>query len=233
MSGSNFQFFQLFEHESSTYTYLLMDSESKEAIIIDPVSETFERDFRLIEELGAKLKYVLETHVHADHVTGAGKLREKTSCKVCVGSGAKISCADILLEDSQELSFGSFKIKALSTPGHTDGCTSYYCEGRVFTGDALLIRACGRTDFQQGSSARLYDSIHQKLFSLPEETIVYPAHDYKGVTSSSIGLEKKFNLRLGGGKTKEDFVKIMSELKLSPPKKIEIAVPANLLCGQG
>ncbi len=225
-------FYQLFEAESSTYTYLLGDPNTKQAIIIDPVLETVERDLQLIRELDLRLVYIFDTHVHADHITGAGLLREKTGAKTAVSAGARVDCADIALQDGDEISFGTFKITALATPGHTDSCMAFVCGDRVFTGDALLVRGTGRTDFQQGSSERLYQSVQQKLFTLPPQTKVYPAHDYKGQTSSTIGLEKKWNPRVGGGKTQAEFVKIMSELKLADPKKIGIALPANLGCGR-
>ena len=225
-------FFQLFENESSTYTYLIADPASKEAALIDPVFETVDRDLKLVEDLGLKLKYVLDTHVHADHITGAGELRTRTGAKTAISAGAKISCADISLNDGDELKLGNRTIRALATPGHTDSCMSFYFEGKVFTGDALLIRGTGRTDFQQGSAEKLFESVHKKLFSLPDETMVYPAHDYKGQMASTIEMEKRLNPRLGGGKSKADFVKIMSELKLAQPKKINEAVPANLGCGK-
>lgn len=225
-------FRQLFESESSTYTYLLADRASKEAILIDPVYETAERDWRLINELGFSLKYIFETHVHADHVTGAAQLKKRCAAKTVVGEGSKIACADILVKDEQVFTFGAFKIRAMATPGHTDSCTSYVVEDMVFTGDALLIRGTGRTDFQQGSSPRLYQSIMKKLFTLPDSTLVYPAHDYTGTTASSIGEEKKLNPRVGNGKSEADFVSIMSALELTPPKKIHIALPANLKCGE-
>lgn len=229
----NLVFNQLFEPESSTYTYLLADKNSKEAVIIDPVIETIDRDVKLINEMGLKLKYVLDTHVHADHITAASELRNKLGAKTCVSEDANVSCVDINLGDGQDLKFGEFTIKTIATPGHTDSCMSYYVEdmGAVFTGDALLIRGTGRTDFQQGSSKKLYNSITQKLFKLPDETKVYPGHDYRGQTVSSIELEKQYNPRVGSGKSEEDFVKIMNELKLANPKKIHEAVPANLLCG--
>lgn len=225
-------FYQLFEPESSTYTYLIADPVSQEAALIDPVIETVERDLKLIEELGFKLKYVLDTHVHADHITAAGEIRKRTGAQSAVSAEAGVDCIDIHLEDGQELPLGRYSIRALATPGHTNSCMSFVFDGRVFTGDALLIRGTGRTDFQQGSADRLYDSVHQKLFTLPEETQVYPGHDYRGQTASTIGLEKRFNPRLGMNKTKGDFVKTMSELKLANPKKIHEAVPANLACGQ-
>lgn len=224
-------FHQLFEAETSTYTYLLADPDTKEAILIDPVLETVERDLKLISEYGYKLQYVLDTHIHADHITGAGEIRQRTGAKSAVSAKAKVSCVDVPLKDGEEIKFGKYSIKALETPGHTDSCMSYYIDGKIFTGDALLIRGTGRTDFQQGSSAKLYDSITAKLFNLPEDTVVYPGHDYRGQTTSSIEMEKKYNPRIGGGKTKEQFMQIMAELKLANPKKIHEAVPANLACG--
>jgi len=222
---------QLFEAETSTYTYLIADKKTKEAALIDPVLETVDRDLKLIEEMGLKLLYVLDTHIHADHITGAGEIRKRTQAKTAVSHKAEVACVDLPLKDGQELFLGDKKITVMTTPGHTDTCVTYLFEGMIFTGDALLIRSCGRTDFQQGSADQLYESVHQKLFSLSDETLVYPCHDYKGHTSSTIGLEKKFNPRLGGLKTKEEFKKIMSELKLANPKKINEAVPANLACG--
>lgn len=222
-------FQQLFESQTSTYTYLLGCEETKEAVLIDPVLETMERDLKLIQEMGLKLIYVLDTHVHADHVTAAGEIRKRLGIKTVVGSKSKVDCADILMQHKDRLKFGRHEIVALHTPGHTDSCTSYVVGDRVFTGDALLIRGCGRTDFQQGSSSTLYDSVHQNLFSLPPETQVYPAHDYKGFTSSTIEIEKAQNPRLS--KSKEEFIKIMSELKLAEPKNMAAAVPANMGCG--
>ena len=225
-------FYQLFEPETSTYTYLIADKKTKEAALIDPVLETVDRDLNLIEELGLRLMYVLDTHVHADHITGAGEIRNRTKAKTAVSAESKVDCVDIFLEDGQELLLGDKKIKAIATPGHTDSCMTYAFEGMIFTGDALLIRGCGRTDFQQGSSDKLYDSVHGKLYQLPEDTIVYPGHDYRGQTHSTIGMEKKYNARLAEHKTKDEFKKTMAELKLANPKKIHEAVPANLMCGK-
>lgn len=230
--ASSMIFQQLFEHESSTYTYILADSKTREAVIIDPVLETSARDIQLIEELNLKLLYILETHVHADHITGADLLKTKFGAKTCVSASAEIQCADIRLTDGQIVEFGKHRINVLETRGHTNSCLSYHIEDRVFTGDALLIRGCGRTDFQQGSSETLYESVTKKLFVLAPETLVYPAHDYQGRTSSSIEMEMKFNPRLGMNKSKEEFKAIMANLKLAQPKKIEQAVPANLVCGR-
>ncbi len=224
-------FFQLFEHESSTYTYIIADKVTLEAAIIDPVLETFKRDLELLKELNLKLKYILDTHIHADHITGANELRRITGAKTAVSHLAKIDCADINLIDNQELKLGDKIIKAIATPGHTHSCISFYFDEKVFTGDALLIRSCGRTDFQQGSSEVLFKSVREKLFTLPDDTIVYPAHDYKGFTSSTILLEKKFNPRLNLLKSYSEFKKIMDELNLPYPKKIDASLPANLECG--
>ncbi|MEZ4703987.1 MAG: MBL fold metallo-hydrolase [Bdellovibrionota bacterium] len=222
---------QLFDLESSTYTYLLFDAVQREAIFIDPVLEQFERDCMLIEQLNLRLSTIFETHIHADHVTSSGRMREQFGCKIAVSRHAKVQGADIHVSDGDTFSFGSVVLKSLETPGHTSTCTSYVCEGYVFTGDALLIRGCGRTDFQEGNAAQLFESVRKKLFVLPDDTIVYPAHDYKGFTSSTIGEEKMHNPRLGVEKSKQEFVEIMKKLHLERPKKIDIAVPANLECG--
>lgn len=230
MSASIFH--QLFEQESCTYTYLIADAETKEAALIDPVFETVQRDLKLITELGLKLKYILETHVHADHVTGANEIRKITKAQTAISQNSGVACADLLLKDGEVLSLGKKQIKVVETHGHTNTCVSYVFENKVFTGDALLIRGTGRTDFQQGNSEKLFESIHERLFLLPDETLVYPAHDYNGQTHSTIGSEKKHNPRVGESVTKEQFVKMMKELNLANPKKINIAVPANLQCGK-
>jgi len=222
-------FHQLMDRESSTFTYILGDGE--EAVIIDAVIENLERDLKLIAELHLKLKYIVETHVHADHITAADALRRTTGAKIAISRTSLVQGADILMDDGHNLNFGSQKINALATPGHTLSCMSLIWNDKVFTGDTLLIRGTGRSDFQGGSAEQLYDSITQKLFRLPGDTIVYPGHDYKGHTSSSIAQEKMHNPRIGGGKSKAEFVKIMSDLKLSYPQKIDIALPANLRCG--
>lgn len=227
----NLIFRQLFDKETSTYTYLLADAALREGILIDPVLEQKNRDINLIEELGLKIKYVLDTHVHADHITGASAIRNQLHSKYVVGAGSALECADILIKDGDSLNFGSFQIDALATPGHTDSCMSFYIDNMVFTGDTLLVRGCGRTDFQQGSVEKLYNSIHQKIYNLPPNTLVYPAHDYHGVSCSTVSEEEKWNPRISVDQNLEGFKKIMDELKLEQPKFIDVAIPANLKCG--
>jgi len=224
---------QLFDDESSTYTYLLWDTESKDCVLIDPVDIQVERDIKEVEELGLNLVYGINTHAHADHITGTHLLKKKIDGVKSVISEASAAAADVKINPGDRIFFGSRYIEAKGTPGHTAGCFSYVAddESFVLTGDALLIQGCGRTDFQGGSAETLYDSVHKQLFSLPESTIVYPAHDYKSRTESNIGNEKTNNPRLGGEKTKEEFVEIMANLNLSYPKKIDVAVPANMRCG--
>ncbi len=220
-------FRQLFESETSTYTYLLADAVTTEAILIDPVLENVDRDLQLIKDLNLKLLYTLETHIHADHITGASEIKNCLGSKIAVGAKSGVTCADLLLADQQEIKFGKFSLRAIETPGHTESCISYYCHGMVFIGDALLIGYVGRTDFQQGSSSELYHSVTNKLFKLPTDTLVYPGHDYRGFTVSTIGHEKNYNLRIGSGKTEAEFIQIMGNLNLAEPKKIQQAVPAN------
>ncbi len=221
----------MFEKESSTYTYLLADAVSKEAVLIDPVIEMVERDLALLRELGVNLKYVLDTHVHADHVTASGELRRRTGAKIGVSSAYDLACVDLHLNHGQELNIGNLRIQVLHTPGHTSGCLSYVIGDRIFTGDALLISGCGRTDFQGGSAERLYESIRTKIFTLPEAMMIFPGHDYKGLTHSTVGLERLHNPRLHDNVTREQFVELMGNLNLAYPKKIKEAVPANLACG--
>jgi sulfur dioxygenase len=225
-------FRQLFDKESSTFTYLLGDEGSGEAALIDPVVEHVERDLELVRQLGLRLTVVLDTHVHADHVTGAGALRERTGARTHFSVHGGPACADVLLEDGEDVKIGAAVVRALATPGHTDSCMSYVVDGRVFTGDTLLVRGCGRTDFQEGDPATLWRSVHEKLFVLPDTMYVYPAHDYRGQTCSTIGEEKRFNPRLGGAMTLEAFVELMNGLHLPPPAKINEAVPANRACGK-
>lgn len=224
-------FRQLFEPESSTYTYLLGCPESGAAVLVDPVLESAERDLDAVRGLGLTLAWTVETHVHADHVTAAARLRALSGCKVAFPAGEEIAGADAYLGELAPLELGTLTLTPLYTPGHTDNHHCYLVDGRVFTGDALLIDGCGRTDFQGGSAATLYRSVQDKLFSLPEETLVYPAHDYQGRQVSSIGQERVRNPRLGAGKSVEDFVAIMAALDLPYPKKIDIAVPANRRAG--
>jgi glyoxylase-like metal-dependent hydrolase (beta-lactamase superfamily II) len=222
---------QLFDRESCTYTYLLIDADTGEGAIIDAVLETFDRDLQIINELGVELLYAIETHAHADHITSAGKLREMTGAKLVYGESTGIQAIDIPLKDGDTIRLGHYQIRAISTPGHTNGCTSYFCDGMLFSGDTLLIRGCGRADFQDGDPGTLYDSITQKLFTLADDTIVYPAHDYNGRTSSTIGEEKAWNPRLGGNRSRDEFIDIMNNLNLDMPKRIHEAVPANLSVG--
>jgi glyoxylase-like metal-dependent hydrolase (beta-lactamase superfamily II)/rhodanese-related sulfurtransferase len=226
-------FRQLFDQDSSTYTYLLADEQSGEAVLIDPVIEQFDRDRTLIEELQLKLLYVLDTHVHADHVTGSGLLRDHFQARTVLSERAGVVCSDLQVKQGDQLRFGKHALEVRETPGHTNGCLTFACKEQrmVFTGDALLIRACGRTDFQQGSSETLYRSVHEQIFSLPDDTLVYPGHDYKGRTVSSVGEERRLNPRLGQNKPLAAFVQLMSELKLPYPKKIDAALPANQRCG--
>lgn len=222
-------FRQLFDPESSTYTYLLGDETTRRAALIDPVLEQVDRDLVLLDQLGLELDVVLDTHVHADHVTAAGTLRERTGARTA-GSARGARCVDLPLARGQIVQLGALAIAVLATPGHTDDALSYLAGDRVFTGDALLIRATGRTDFQNGDAGALYDSITGVLFRLPDDTRVYPAHDYKGMTVSTIGEEKRFNPRLAG-KSREQFIELMNGLTLPPPKKLDTAVPANRACG--
>jgi sulfur dioxygenase len=200
--------------------------------LIDPVLEMADRDLGLVKELGLKLKWVVETHIHADHVTGAGLLRKRTGAKVGVAATAGIANVDLPLCEGQKIGEGAFELQVLATPGHTETCLSFYGAGMVFTGDALMIHGTGRTDFQQGSSVTLFANIHKKLFTLPDETRIYPAHDYRGFTASTIALEKKFNPRVGQGKTSNEYESIMKDLKLAPPKRIHEVVPANMRLGE-
>ncbi len=226
-------FRQLFDHEgeSSTYTYILADEKTKEGIIIDPVIENVERDAEIIKELGITVKYILDTHIHADHVTGAGKLKQMLGGQTAVGIGANADSYDIGIEDGAEFLFGSHTAKAISTPGHTDSCTTFQVDNMLFTGDTVLYRGCGRTDFQQGDARKLYHSVRDKLFILDENILIYPAHDYKGRTVSSIKEERAYSARLRDGIGEDQFVEIMDNLNLAKPKKIDIAVPANMQCG--
>lgn len=218
---------QLFDTESSTFTYILVAPGEKEAVIIDPVERHWERDLQHLQRLGLKLRYVLETHAHADHVTSAGRLCELTGAVAAVPSACGIAPAKLQLQDGDVIRFGAGEeIRILHTPGHTAGSMSYIWRGNVFTGDTLLIDGCGRTDFQSGSADALYDSVTGKLFTLPDDTRMWPGHDYKGQAVSTIGWEKRHNARLSK-RSRQDFVRLMDELKLPKPKLIDVAVPAN------
>lgn len=226
-------FRQLFDQDSSTYSYLLADEVSRKAVLIDPVFEQLDRDATLLTELELELVYALDTHVHADHVTAVGLLRRRFGARTVLSERAGAACSDWLVKQGDRVRFGECELEVRETPGHTSGCVTYVCHQQklAFTGDALLIRGCGRTDFQHGSSPALYQSVREQIFVLPDETLIYPGHDYKGRTASSVGEEKKHNPRLGGERTLDDFVQVMSALKLPYPRKMDLAVPANLFCG--
>ncbi|GLJ08653.1 hypothetical protein SUGI_0093060 [Cryptomeria japonica] len=239
MAGGSLLFRQLFEKDSSTYTYLLADMEhpDKPAVLVDPVDKTADRDFNLIKELGLKLIYAMNTHVHADHVTGTGLLKIKMPGVKSVISEASKAKADIFVNAGDKIHFGNLFLEVRPTPGHTQGCVTYVTgEGpgqpnprMAFTGDALLIRGCGRTDFQGGSAEQLYNSVHSQIFTLPNDTMLFPAHDYKGHTATTVGEELLYNPRLT--KDVETFKNIMDNLGLAYPKMIDVAVPANMVCG--
>ncbi len=224
-------FRQLFDKDTWTYTYLIADEISKEAALIDPVNTHIDDYLSLLDSLGLTLKFSLETHVHADHITASGLLRQKLGAKTAVSTLCGAETADIQIEDGYIFELGDTEvIKAIATPGHTPGSVSFLWRDRVMTGDSLFIGGCGRTDFQGGSAADLYDSITQRLFTLPDDTLVYPGHDYKGRWVSNIIQEKTTNPRLAG-KTKEEFIEIMNNLNLPKPRLIDEAVPANRYCG--
>lgn len=227
----NMQVRQLFDHETFTFSYLLWSEETAAAVLIDPVSGREDRDLKLLQELGLDLTYVLDTHVHADHVTSAGRLRELTGCKT-VSSHLGPECADVKVQEGDTIPLGDDSIEVIETPGHTDDSLCFHVGQALFTGDTLLIRGCGRTDFQNGSAVDLYASITQKLFTLPDLTKVWPGHDYRGMSVSSIGEEKRSNPRLAG-QSEDGFRAIMDGLDLPRPKHLDRAVPANRECGLG
>jgi sulfur dioxygenase len=227
-------FRQLFDPPSSTYTYLLADGKSGTAVVIDPVFEQVRRDAALIAELGLRLVYTLETHVHADHVTGAWLLRQQTGCRIALSADSGAEGADRYLVPDDVVAFGARNLQVRRTPGHTGGCLTYVLDDRsmAFTGDCLLIRGSGRTDFQQGDPHAMYRSVHQQIFPLPDECLLYPAHDYRGLTVTSVREERRYNPRLGGETGEADFTGHMKNLRLAHPKKLDVAVPANLKCGR-
>lgn len=231
MSMKTSIFRQLFDNKTSTYTYILADKDSREGLIIDPVLHQFDRDVELIRELEIKPLYLLETHIHADHITSAAMLKNEFGLLTVYSKEAGSSFADLEVSDEDELHIGQLKVRCLSTPGHTKGCMSYGIPGMVFTGDALLIRGAGRTDFQEGSASELYRSIMVKLYALDEETLVFPAHDYQGRRCSTIGEEKRFNKRIRQSTSVQEFEKTMAELQLPYPEMMSEAVPRNKIGG--
>jgi sulfur dioxygenase len=227
-------FRQLFDPQSGTYTYLLADTDAGEAVLIDPVYEQARRDSALLNELGLKLLYTLETHVHADHVTGGWLLRQGTGSAFCLSANGGAEGVDRHLNKGDKIEFGHRYLTVRATPGHTSGCVTFVLdtEKMAFTGDCLLIRGCGRTDFQGGDAGEMYQSIHTQIFTLPDDCLLYPGHDYRGLTTTSVAEEKAFNPRLGGQLSQSDFVGFMDNLGLDHPKKMAVAVPANLNCGR-
>ena len=226
-------FKQLFERESCTYTYLIADSDSKEAAIVDAVDIMMDRDKALLEELELDLKFIIETHIHADHITSACPLKKYyPNARIVIGmeNVDAEACSDIMINEGHILKIGKYEISTIETPGHTIGCMSYLVENKLLTGDALFIRSTGRCDFQGGSAESLYNSI-QKLFKLPDTTEVYPAHDYNGLSMSTIGEEKRFNTMIKESYDRKAFIKNVNNLDLGLPKKIKVAVPANQSCG--
>jgi glyoxylase-like metal-dependent hydrolase (beta-lactamase superfamily II) len=229
-------FRQLFEPQASAYTYLIACEQTGQAALIDPVIEAVERDLRLIRELGLALACTIETHIHADHVTGAGRLRALVGSKAGFPAASGAEFVDFTISEGEPLAIGEMLLRPIYTPGHTDDHHAYLLESagtsRVFSGDALMIDGCGRTDFQNGDAATLFHSVHDKIFALGDDTLVYPAHDYNRRHVSSIGQERARNPRLGGGKSVDEFVAIMAGLHLPPPEKMDVAIPANLHCGE-
>lgn len=223
-------FKQMFDTESSTFTYLIADDVTREAVLIDPVVSHIEDYIAMINQHDLRLKYALETHVHADHITASGLLRQRLAAKTGVSELCGANTADLQLNAGDILLFGNQKIQVIATPGHTAGSLSFLWNDRIFTGDALLINGCGRTDFQGGDAGMLFDSIKQKIFTLSDETLIYPAHDYNGKRVSCVAQEKTLNPRLAG-KTRTEFIAIMRNLNLPKPKLIDMAVPANRMCG--
>jgi len=222
---------QLYDSGSSTHTYLLWEHRSREAALIDPVRHQVGRDIRLVRQLQLKLKYTLETHIHADHITGAGAIRNILNSIVLVHENSRSKCADVLIRDGDFVPLGTEKIHIMHTPGHTDSDVCYLIDGAVFTGDTLLIGSCGRTDFQSGDAGTLYDSITRRLFTLPGKTLVYPGHGDNSRTHSTIAEEQSHNSRIRKGTTRDGFVASMGNLGLAPPEQIHEALPLNLRCG--
>lgn len=222
------------DDRAESRSYIVADHASRQAVIIDAVIENVDRDLRVIKELGLTLLFAVETHIHADHITGASLLKDRTGAQIVYGGGAAgtVTGVDLFLQEGEELRCGRTALRALATPGHTDGCTSYVLPGAVFTGDALFIRGNGRTDFQGGSAEKLFESVRRKLFALPDDTIVYPGHDYNGRVSSTIGEEKRFNERLNLSIDRATFVDMMKKRNTPRPAKMDIALPANMRAGR-
>ena len=225
-------FKQVFDQKSSTYTYIIASAEGREALIIDPVLENVENYIKLLNELNLKLVKVIDTHIHADHVTGAGKLRDKTQCVTIMGEHTPTDAVEIKVKDEEIIKLDQLKIKALYTPGHTSDSFSFLMDNYLFSGDTLLINGTGRTDFQNGNSKDAYNSLFNRLLKLPDETLVYPAHDYKGEKVSTIGKEKKFNPRLQVNNV-EEYIEIMNNLNLKKPTAIDFNIANNLKLGAG
>ena len=223
-------FKQLFDTNSSTFTYLIASSKGREALIIDPVLENVDRYINLLKDLNLKLVKVIDTHIHADHITGASKLNKETSCSIIMGEHTPAESVQIKIKDEEVINIDNLEIRAIHTPGHTEDSYSFLMNGYLFSGDTLLINGTGRTDFQGGNSEDSYNSIFNRLLKLPEETLLYPAHDYNGQTVSSIGKEKKFNPRLQVNGINE-YIDIMNNLNLSKPKLMDINVASNIKLG--
>jgi glyoxylase-like metal-dependent hydrolase (beta-lactamase superfamily II) len=222
------------DDRAESRSYIVADRRSRKAIIIDAILDNVDRDLSILKDLELTLVYALETHIHADHITGASLIKDRFGARIIYGGGAEgsVTGADGFLSDGEELRFGRTVLRAMATPGHTQGCTSYVLAGAVFTGDTLVIRGNGRTDLQGGSSEQLFDSVRIKLFGLPDETIVYPGHDYNGRVSSTIGEEKRFNERLNVSIDKAGFIAMMSTRRVRPPAQMDVAIPANMRAGR-
>jgi sulfur dioxygenase len=223
-------FRQLFDNESCTYTYLIAHHQSREALLIDPVVDNVPQYLKLLNELDLRLCYALDTHVHADHITGLGELRRATDCSTIMGEQSRAECLSMKVRNGEPIKVGEICLEAIYTPGHTDDSYSFLLPDRVLTGDTLLIRGTGRTDFQNGDPKAQYDSLFNKLLKLPDDTLVYPAHDYNGMTVSTIGEERRYNPRLQVS-TEGEYAQLMNGLKLDNPRMMDVAVPANLACG--
>jgi glyoxylase-like metal-dependent hydrolase (beta-lactamase superfamily II) len=222
------------DDRAESRSYIVADRDSGKAIVIDAVIENVDRDLKIVKELGLTLAFIVETHIHADHITGASMIKDRTGARIVYGGGAEglVTGADLFLYEGRELHLGTTTMKALATPGHTDSCTSYLVPGAVFTGDTMFIRGNGRTDLQGGSAEKLFDSVRKKLFALPDDTIVYPGHDYNGRVSSTIGEEKKYNERLNLSIDRTVFVEMMNSRHEPPPAKMDISIPANMKAGR-